>query len=251
MDRRNCSVLRRQRRSGAWLAAGVLALAGLPALAQAKSLRADDIPGRAQPRIEPRPSIMLKPGTLGLGAELTVPVLPYLRARGGVYGFQARFGRTIDGIRYDADLKLGSGGVFADLHPFRSGFRVSGGLLYNRNKADIVGRSTNGFTIGDTSYTAAEVGSLTGDVTFRRWMPYAGVGWQSGFARARPGLVFSADLGVGFQGSPRVSLRSTDGLLSTSPELQADLQAELAEVQEDVRQYRLMPIVQIGLGYRF
>lgn len=52
------------------------------------------------------------------------------------------------------------------------------------------------------------------------------------------------------QGSPEVTKLTTSGMLS-DPELQADIQRERDEIEDDIDGYKYYPIVQLSLGYAF
>src|SRR5688572_20590109 len=73
-------------------------------------------------------------GTLGIGPELGYRFSDTLGVRGNVTFLSTDRSVESDGIDYDGDLKLGSGGVMLDFHPFRNGFRLSAGARINRNR---------------------------------------------------------------------------------------------------------------------
>ncbi|MEL6962325.1 MAG: hypothetical protein AAFO01_06185 [Pseudomonadota bacterium] len=78
--------------------------------------------------------------TLGLGLEAGARLNDNfgLRFGGNWLGFE------YDGVEgdldYDADVTLASLGALVDYHPFSGGFRVSGGLRFNFNQADLMAR---------------------------------------------------------------------------------------------------------------
>jgi hypothetical protein len=61
----------------------------------------------------------------------------------------------------------------------------------------------------------------------------------------------SLDAGVVFQGSLDVALTSTGGSLSGDPDLQAALAAEEAQLEDDIDEFDLYPVLALGVGYRF
>jgi hypothetical protein len=102
------------------------------------------------------------------------------------------------------------------------------------------------FTLDGITYTAAQVGSLNGDLKFPDVGPYAGIGWGT---PAGGGLNFLFDLGAVI-GTPTVSLRATGA--AANPALAADLQAQQDRTQRDVDKYaKVYPVVSFGLAYRF
>lgn len=187
-------------------------------------------------------------GTLGIGPEVG------FRGNGfGVRGNATFFGlgRTVesDGVEYDGDLKLRSVGAMADLYPFGGGFRLSAGARINSNRVELRATPTEDVEIGDEVYTPEEVGSIIGEVEAKKFAPTLTIGWASGSSAGR-GLNFGIDAGVMFQGSPEVTELRTTGMLS-DPEFQADLQREREEIEADIDNFKVYPILQIGIGYRF
>jgi hypothetical protein len=139
-----------------------------------------------------------------------------------------------------------------DWHPFGGGFRLSAGWLFNNNELTATGRpGTDGrYALGEGTFTPAEVGKLTSTGAFRSSAPFLGVGWRFG-ARDGRGVALSLDAGVVFQGTLDMRLNSRGGSLSDDPDFQAALAAEEAELQAEVDNYDLFPVVTMGLGYRF
>lgn len=114
----------------------------------------------------------IKAGTAGGGVELTAGITSFLNVRSGFNYFSYEGNTTESDINYDYDLTLSSFPVLIDLHPFEgAGFRVSGGIFINHNKAD--GESTSQtLEIGGMSFDSDLVGSLTGKVDFDSVAPY-------------------------------------------------------------------------------
>ncbi len=186
--------------------------------------------------------------TLGLGAEAGYRVDPHLGLRAGANLLTMNRSFDVDGIDYDADARLLSFGLLGDVYPFPDlGLHLTGGVRLNLNRADVSATPTTAVTIGDTTYSPDQIGTLDGSVEFNRLAPYLGVGWKGSFGD--PNLIVGADLGVMFQGTPKVSLSST-GLL-TSPQLSADLERERAKIEDELEAFRFYPVVGLSVGYRF
>lgn len=185
--------------------------------------------------------------TLGLGVEAGYRVTDYLglRFNADFFGFDPD--TRISGIDYKSHARLQSFGFLADLHPFAGSFRLTGGLRINDNHADLSATPTGNVTIGSQSYTPAQVGRLDGKVDFNTAAPYAGFGW--GTTLFSPNVYLGADLGVMFQGSPKVSLASTGGL--SSPQFAADLERERRNIADKAKDYQFYPVVSLSIGYRF
>ncbi len=189
--------------------------------------------------------------TLGFGAEAGYDFSDRFGIRLGGYAFSMGQDGVESGIRYDGDLDLSNVGAYLDWHPFAGAFRVSGGWFSTDNGLDVLGQPGAGdaYDIGGVTFTAAEVGTLRATADLGSSAPFLGAGWVWG--RANGGLAWSLDLGVLFQDSPDIELTSTGGTLSNEPELVAAIAEEEAELEADVDQYELYPVVSFGLSYRF
>jgi hypothetical protein len=187
-------------------------------------------------------------GTLGLGPEVSWRFNDRLglRVNGGFYDYSNT--DDLDDIEYDADLKLNSFGAMLDLYPFGGGFRISAGGRINNNEIDLVGTPTSTVEIGDVDYSPAEVGSLLGTITTDSFAPAFTLGYGGKLAK---GFTFGFELGVMLQGSPQIeNLRATGSLASNGPFL-TQLAIEEQRAEEDADDFKLWPIIQIGLLYRF
>ncbi|MEL7113778.1 MAG: hypothetical protein AAGK93_12720, partial [Pseudomonadota bacterium] len=52
-------------------------------------------------------------------------------------------------------------------------------------------------------------------------------------------------------GSGDVTLEAVGGTLSNDPILQAQLAQEIQDIENEIEDYELWPVVQVGLSYRF
>jgi hypothetical protein len=74
------------------------------------------------------------------------------------------------------------------------------------------------------------------------------VGWGGSPA---PGVKFGIDAGALFQGSPRVSQLQSTGSFANNPIFLAALELERREVEDDIDQFKVYPVLQLTLGYLF
>jgi len=187
-------------------------------------------------------------GTLGIGPEVgarfsdTVGV----RANATFLGVNASF--DSDDIEYDGNLRLRSYGLMLDLYPMGGHFRISGGARINRNRVRVEATPTATVEVGDDAYTPAQIGTLRGRAEVKTFAPALTLGW-SGLRRR--GFNFGFDAGVLFQGGARVREFTASGSAQTDATFRADLERERLELQDDVDDYKLYPIVQFTIGYRF
>lgn len=187
-------------------------------------------------------------GTLGAGGELGMPLSDHFNARLGFNAFNYSYRGTYDQINYDSKLRLHSATLLLDWHPFAGIFRLTAGAVSNRNRVGLSSTPSGPVTIGSTTYTPSQVGTITGTVSFKPTVPYLGIGW--GKAPSSGGFGVDLDVGVLFQGSPKVSL-SSNGSLANDPSYQAQLRQEEQKAQNDMKNFKYYPVISLGLEYRF
>ncbi|HKQ25030.1 MAG TPA: hypothetical protein VJT81_11375 [Burkholderiales bacterium] len=196
--------------------------------------------------------VLLKAGTLGAGLDVSKGISESLglRLQANALSYDKDF--TESDVDYHADVELKSAGLLLDWHPFSGVFRISAGAFWNGNEAIATGRPTGGtYVINGTPYPAAQVGSLNGQIDFESVAPYIGIGFASA-PKAGRGMTFSFDLGVLYQGEPNVALTAVCGVPGpTCTQLQNDVAAEQAALQEDLSDQKFYPVVSFGIGYRF
>lgn len=197
-------------------------------------------------------------GTLGIGAELTIGGTGQLQGRFGIHGYEYSERREASDIEYDGEASLRTATGFLDWHPGGRGFRLTGGLVYNGT--EVTGSSLppdSGFyDIGGVPVPVALVGTLDAKVEFEPIVPYAGLGWGRA-PGSGSGFGVTLDLGVMFQGEGEVSL--TPVIPTGSPlndplarqALQILLDREEEDLQEDIGDYDMYPVVSLGISYRF
>jgi hypothetical protein len=194
-------------------------------------------------------------GSTGAGFHLVVPMETYLNGRFGVNGFTHDFDKTSNGIDYAIKGKLQTIDLLFDWY-LREGspFHVTGGLVYNGNRFDATAKAgqLGNFTLNGTTYTAADVGILSGRIDYRKAAPYLGIGWGNALA-AKGHWSFNTDLGAFFQGNPNLTLASVG--CTTSKEvcdaLVKDVAAERLRLTEDVSSFKVYPVLRGSLNYRF
>lgn len=191
-----------------------------------------------------------KVGTLGVGLEGTYSMTPRINLRADINGMTYDQSDSYSGIGYSIDLDVLVGGLLVDVHPFKGGFHVSGGLY--ANGSELTGQADDQalYNINGVNYPKSAVGTLKADIGFDSVAPYAGVGWGNAVGKnKRLGLNF--DLGVLYQGSPDVTLASEGGSLSNDPTFQAELKKEEQNFQDDIDNFKFYPVASFGLSYRF
>jgi len=184
--------------------------------------------------------IGVRAGTTGIGADVAWSVAPTLSARLGYSGMKFDYDATTDSnIRYDGKLKLSNFNALLDFSPLGP-FRITGGFIFNDNKFDAIGTSSAG---GGSSLSASVKAG-------RSAAPYLGVGYGnvSGL-----GINFYADLGIMFMGSPSATITANCGTLTggACTNLQNTAAAERARLEDELKNFKYFPVLNIGLTVGF
>ena len=203
--------------------------------------QAADLPGKS--------GVTVSAGTLGIGVEFahTLPVAN-LTGRVAWNGFNYDYDDSIDGIDYELGLELSSVTALVDWRPWGKAMHLTAGVVFNGNEIGATSAAAQSYEIGGQTFTADQVGTLRGNVSFDDdVVPYFGLGWNIPVA---PKTALSLEMGVVFQGSPKLSL-SADGALADDPLFQAELAAEEAEFQDDISNLEYYPVIALGVQRRF
>jgi hypothetical protein len=195
----------------------------------------------------------LRIGTTGIGGDIGWGIAPTLGGRVGISAGSWSSHVDSGDVRYDAKLKLANLNGFLDWSPFGP-FRITAGIVGNKNKIDLNGEpSGNGtFTVNGTPYTASQLGSLTGTVkSGNSAAPYLGIGYGNVWTK---GVNFYFDLGVMFQGSPKVSLTANCGPAASPAQCAAaqnDVDAEERRVEDSLKKFKYFPVATLGITIGF
>jgi putative salt-induced outer membrane protein YdiY len=135
-----------------------------------------------------------------------------------------------------------------DWYPFGGGFRLSAGARLNNNEVRLAGTPATAVQIGPTTYTPAQVGTLTGTITGQDLAPTLTLGYGGQLAK---GFTMGVEVGAMLQGSPKLQNLQASGLLAQNPSLQNDLKAEALAIENDASQFKIWPVLQLHVLYRF
>lgn len=126
-------------------------------------------------------------------------------------------------------------GAIIDFHPFKTGWRISGGARYvdeifqgNSNEIETV-------HLGDHDYTMDQIGSLNASIGNKNTLaPYLGFGFDSShFSQDGSGFRIGLDLGAFYTGTPDVKITTANAIDG----LQADLEKEEASIESALQNY--------------
>ena len=196
-----------------------------------------------------------KVGSTGLGLELTRSLTDTINLRGSYNFFEIDEDINDTEVNYDGEFRKNSIGLLADWHPWDGDFRLSAGIYYHfDNEINIVATPTTSasFIFNDTVFDATNIGSVDGDIGFKRTTPYLGIGWGNA-AQPEQRFAYILEFGVQFQDSPSANLAASNCTLPLNgcAELDAAVLAEVIELEHEINDFKLWPVLSIGFSYRF
>ncbi len=158
-----------------------------------------------------------------------------------------------DGIDYSGDVKSQRLAALGDWHPFRGTFRLSVGLSGGRSSGSFSGAPSSGstVTIGGATVPVGPADRYDVKAELPSVMPYVGLGWGHAITK---GWGLTADVGV-LVGSPKVtgtlspSLRAKISATGRDPD--AELERELQTVRDTAAKIDVLPVLSLGLSYRW
>jgi hypothetical protein len=198
-------------------------------------------------------------GTSGIGPDLTFRLNDHAHVRltGGAASYDTEI--ETDDLVYDAEADLRTGFVLLDWYPGAGGFRVSLGGGWNGTEAEVsapVVRLVAQFIDLDSLALLPPLGDVTGTAQGDDFVPAVMIGWGNPFRGGAWNVSF--EIGAFYQGEPEVDLTYQPppgfaDLPITIPEgfLDAALVAEEADLERELEDYTLVPVVSLGVGYRF
>jgi hypothetical protein len=192
-------------------------------------------------------------GTTGVGAELQFQATPMITLRAGGDFFEYDENAETSDYDYDAQLDFSTLSGFVDLHPFQNPFFLSAGVYLGQRGIAVTGRPNRDVVIAGTVFPPPAFGTLVGEADFGDAAPFAGLGWNNTFHTAGP-IGFKIVAGATFGSDPTVELRREGGT-ALPPAIQAQFDAEVeqeeAELERELEDFKVLPVLQVGLTYRF
>jgi hypothetical protein len=208
-------------------------------------------------------------GTQGAGLEVATTLARKLNLRADATFFDYNLSTTQSGINYNGTLNMRDARASLDFFPFGGGFRISGGMAaFNKVSLGATATVMNGqsITLNDTDYYSDPSNPLTGTGSFgynRKYAPTATIGWGNAIPRSGRHLAFPVEIGAAFTGAPTVNINfkggeaCTDttytncGSPTTFDEFATNLAAQQKKLVNDVAPFRVYPIINFGVAYRF
>jgi hypothetical protein len=197
-----------------------------------------------------------KVGTLGAGIDLTYSVNEKTNARFNINNGKIDFDFEESNIDYDGSFNASTAGGLIDYYPHTNDFRLTTGFYVNQNELNLSATGGATSTIGDNN-TPINGLQLDLDVGFKKVVPYLGLGWGNAI-KAEDDWQFGLDVGVLYQGSAKSSLAFVENGLyyatlteDQKNELQEALTQEENNINDELKDFKLYPVISVGVGYRF
>jgi hypothetical protein len=182
-------------------------------------------------------------GTTGIGGDFGFGIVPTLGGRIGYSALNYNTDVETTDVNYDAKAKLSNLNLLLDWSPLGP-FRISAGFIANDNKIDATGVGNPGTPLAGSTVT----GNIKPKESFA---PYLGIGYGNVWTA---GLNFYFDLGIMFQGSPKVTVTATCAASATPAQCaaaQSEVAAEQQRLQDKVDKYKYYPVANIGITFGF
>jgi len=174
-------------------------------------------------------------GTLGATVEGSWRVSPQLGFRGVIGYGSFSYSDTASGENYTGDVDSFGVGLLADYYPFGSGLRLTGGAIIPNYQASLIGRDIT-------------IGPLTSDIEVdiqdqSAISPALALGFSGRLAN---GITVSGDLGALYVGGFGINARDPNGTFS-----QSDIDAEIQDISDTLRDANIVPYASISIGMSF
>jgi hypothetical protein len=190
--------------------------------------------------------------TTGLGFEAATPLLAQrlnLNIGATLFGFNDTV--TVNGMPFYGKARLGAVPIFLSYYPFGGWFNLQAGIYLNDNNVSLMARAPVDGTIRifHQTFTAAQLGIVTGSTHYAPVAPYVGIGFGQPFRGSR--LSFTGSLGVMFQGSSNLRLQASNPAVLLIPGVPAAIAKDENTINHDARIAQYFPVVNVGIVYRF
>ncbi|HQN80530.1 MAG: hypothetical protein GX634_02410 [Lentisphaerae bacterium] len=200
------------------------------------------------------PGIALGPkiGTTGIGLDLTFGINRYLNLRGGFNYGSFTWSPKLDDVEYDLDVDMLSIPLMLDIHPFGGHFRITAGLfLQPGTEGDLRATPDKNVQIGSHTYPPEVVGTLRGQIDVADTLaPYLGIGFGNAVAEDQL-LTFMVELGVIFQSYDSSLTADGAGMTAKLDTFRQDIQEEERNLQKDLDDLKVYPVLTLGLAWHF
>jgi len=199
-------------------------------------------------------TVAYKAGTLGLGMDFTYAFNKTFDTRININGYVDRRKLHYKGEEQRLKSVLYNGGLLFDVHPWQNAFFFSWGAYYldsNNIQAHYIPKS-GAIKIGKHKYPSMQVGSVDTLIKHKHKInPYLGIGFNSMDKNNR--WHFVLDIGAIYTDTPQtfVKTKAANGFEAIQPILNKEAKIEENNLKNNIRKYKIYPVVSVGVGFKF
>ncbi|MCI0922710.1 hypothetical protein [Sphingobacterium rhinopitheci] len=215
--------------------------------------------GDSNPRLTyeygyPQPfAVGIHAGTAGFGLQIYKPISKEFGARLGFshMPFSTNILGNYSNRELSTDISAKSTNIsllfgwtpFVKNGGFFRSFSVQlGGAYFTQLNGSLKSKLRDPYKFGDIMVDPELVGTINTDVQWKKTInPYAGIGWTNIVIDNKFSL--NVDLGMYYLSKPSVSMAAT-GLLAENVN-------NASIIEENIKSYRFLPRVEVGISYRF
>jgi hypothetical protein len=189
-------------------------------------------------------SVQLHGGTQGFGLSAHYNFLPKLAARlGGSYGaVTINEGFSFKNLSTDNKIEAN----FSNIHLYGeysalSWLRlIAGGAYLFKADGNVVMTPNESVTQDGITLEPDEIGTLTTEITYRKFAPYLGLGFGRGLPQHRFNV--NLDLGFYYLSAPNVTMTGTEYLEGN--------EQNGPILTENMKNYRFLPVIQLNFNFK-
>ena len=208
----------------------------------------------------------VRAGTTGLGVDLVARAgeRANVRLAAGSFGYDTTI--STGSRDYDTEIDVASGLLLLDWYPGAGGFRVSLGAGWNGTEAEVSSPLLQGVPIEPPGFmlpgfqfpdVGLDFGTVSGTARGEEVVPALLVGWGNPFRGGRWKVSF--EVGAIYQGEPEVDLTvdtslqfpEIPGLPGGQDLLELLAAQEERELERELEDYTVLPVVSLSLTYSF
>ena len=159
------------------------------------------------------------------------------------YNLQTTLDLSDEQLSLGGDISMQMFTLAAEYFPFKkSSFKLVGGATYiNQGKAAVSVGPKSTYTYGESSFTPEEIGKMDFSADYGKSIaPFAAIGFGRTIPKRRIGV--GAEFGLLYTKAPAVSLTGTERL--------SDMNEQEVLVQENMKDWRFFPVVNIKVAIR-
>ncbi len=190
----------------------------------------------------------VKLGTTGFGIEGALGLSENVNVRVGYTSNDFKLDYTTEDRDPHVEFNLNSNNdainIMIDYLPFKRGFRLSGGVIYQGPQFEGTGFPIESYTDPQTGFTIPPdlMGSVTINLEYeKKFSPYFGIGFGNSVGNQR--LTFSFDAGVIFSGKPTFRSQSVGRMAEV-------IDYDEQELRDGVEEFTVLPLISFGLAFK-